>query len=460
MATHLGISNKLLLLAALVGLLLFACGDPDTPPAEDPTIDAADDLSDSGADDLVETSVEQGCEDEPGGFGCPCGDAGECDSGLCLPSSRGGSACTDACTDRCPDGWVCEPYPDDQSVSSACVEAHDICRPCRSNTDCETGNYGNEGDRCIDYGDVEGAFCGRSCADDDDCPIGFLCEIASDIDTGEETEQCVPDTDECGCSIGAIEDEASTDCARSDCTGERICTKDGLSDCSAATPSEDVCDGADNDCSGEVDEGFDDTDGDGDADCVDDDDDDDEIADGEDNCPLVENPDQLDIDEDGDGDLCDPLVAPELTGSNPASPANINTISILGVSEPLSVVQLFTDDACTTTVGAATVAAAGTGDVAIEVTVADNTTTTFWGATTSSAGQSPCSATSVTYVEDSEIPDPPTLSATDPVSPSTSRTPNIIGSAEDGATFDSTPRWIAQETWPQKGRPPTLRAQA
>ncbi len=52
-----------------------------------------------------------------------------------------------------------------------------------------------------------------------------------------------------------------------------------------------VCDGIDNNCDGQIDEGFD-PDQDGYADCFD-------------NCPLASNEDQLDSDEDGVGNACD-----------------------------------------------------------------------------------------------------------------------------------------------------------
>ncbi|WP_242158237.1 MopE-related protein, partial [Aestuariivivens sediminis] len=61
-----------------------------------------------------------------------------------------------------------------------------------------------------------------------------------------------------------------------------------------------LCDGKDNDCDSQVDEGFTDTDSDGIADCID-------------NCPTVDNSDQSDVDNDGIGDACEGLAVESLT---------------------------------------------------------------------------------------------------------------------------------------------------
>ncbi|MEA2466972.1 MAG: hypothetical protein QOJ57_1098 [Thermoleophilaceae bacterium] len=98
---------------------------------------------------------------------------------------------------------------------------------------------------------------------------------------------------------------------------------------------------------------------------------------------------------------------PVLTGSTPASPANENAPKIRGTAASGTTVNLYTNAACSGA-PAGTDTAANFPAPGIGVTVADDSTTTFFATATDMANNaSACSASSVTYVEDSTPVLPP-----------------------------------------------------
>ncbi len=228
---------------------------PDSPPAEpgipDPGPDDGDAPPDLGEPD-------PGPEVPPGQPGAPCKKNSDCDSEFCVetPDGRVCAAYCYAGEDTCPPGFRCsqvQAYPDTVYV---CVYLYPrICRPCATNQDCEAA-FAPGPALCV-AGDPDGRFCGSPCEEAADCPPGYDCRPITSL-AGIEVRQCVPLNSECTCSKVAIADGASTPCTVENehgrCPGERTCTQEGLSECSAPDPAPEVCNGRDDDCNGLTDD--------------------------------------------------------------------------------------------------------------------------------------------------------------------------------------------------------------
>ncbi|MBM4354135.1 MAG: hypothetical protein FJ109_10130, partial [Deltaproteobacteria bacterium] len=217
-------------------------------------VDLAPPETDVGAEDLLPDGL-QGCNPGEGCFLDKCQSNEQCDSGWCV-DHLGEGVCTVACQEECVPGWECKQVtgtgPD---VVFLCVSKHaNLCRPCGSGADCKSVS-GVE-DVCVDYG-AAGSFCGGVCKVDDDCPWGFSCVDGKTVE-GVDTKQCVADSGVCPCTAKSVALGLSTPCQATNdagtCEGKRVCTSEGLTECDAAVPSVEACNGADDDCDGAVDE--------------------------------------------------------------------------------------------------------------------------------------------------------------------------------------------------------------
>jgi hypothetical protein len=205
------------------------------------------DTSDGGSDE---------CEAGSGCFGEPCNESDDCISGWCV-DHMGDPVCTETCETDCPQGWKCkEVQTSGGDVAFLCISDHThLCRPCIEASGC-TSLTGVE-DVCVDYG-PQGMFCASPCQSSSDCPDGFECQEALGA-SGGTSSQCVNSTGVCECSEKAINLGLQTTCSvtgdDATCVGVKTCTVEGLSECSVAEPTDEVCNGIDDDCDGETDEG-------------------------------------------------------------------------------------------------------------------------------------------------------------------------------------------------------------
>ncbi|MBW2702935.1 MAG: putative metal-binding motif-containing protein [Deltaproteobacteria bacterium] len=207
-----------------------------------------------------------------------------------------GEPCDGPDSDRCPNGTrICSADGEDSTCSpedpSNLVE---FCNGVDDDCDGETDEDFGIGEACDGPDEDQCANGLWVCTADE---MGSICG-AEDQEDIQETcngvdDDCDGQTDE-GFGTGEACDGPDEDqCAN----GLVICTADELGTiCGTEDPEdiEEICNGVDDDCDGQTDEDFGDTDEDGVASCVD-------------NCPIDVNPDQADADENGVGDVCEGL---------------------------------------------------------------------------------------------------------------------------------------------------------
>ena len=227
-----------------------------------PDVGGFAEIIDIAADELTFDVDARADVETTGGWGWPCEDDDECQSGLCVPFPDG-RACSMSCVEQCPEEAECVWEPWGYMEMVACVPLHTLlCAPCTDDSDC--GGGWTTMSRCVSYGDA-GSFCGAFCSDEKPCPEGYSC---TDVDEGEEDNdyslQCVLDEGECACPFWGVEEKAQTTCYSpaneiGTCAGARACSEEGLSDCDAPPAAAEECNGEDDDCDGLVDEDLGDT---------------------------------------------------------------------------------------------------------------------------------------------------------------------------------------------------------
>jgi len=269
---------------------------PDEVVGEIPPVDAEIDAAEPEAPiEVVEVDVPPEVLEVPPGT--PCEDDTTCGSKTCL-----NHLCVAACGLGCDEGWDCLVnegkgycFPPDSFV----------CHLCHDDQDC-AGDLVEVPYRCVPQDGYK--VCLHTCKAHAECPSSE-CVTPPDL---PGAKVCV--THGCTCTatdtLGAAEGECFLLNEWGTCWGLAQCAADGQRSCAAVEPAREFCNGADDNCDGQTDEGYPDENVDGVADCANltDDPDDDGISASGDNCPTVWNPWQENMDLDGWGDACDPDV--------------------------------------------------------------------------------------------------------------------------------------------------------
>ncbi len=189
---------------------------------------------------------------EAGEFGAPCASNADCESEYCIESFEG-FICTKTCQEDCPEGYACKSVLNTQpDLVFVCVpDVNVLCKPCISDLQCNGGTCATFDD---EDSDEDASYCVSACETDEDCPNGFECGVYGEV--GADFQGCIPKTGTCTCTTANQGDVRS--CVRSNeigqCTGFQVCEETGWSSCSGQTPIGEICDGADNDCDGLIDE--------------------------------------------------------------------------------------------------------------------------------------------------------------------------------------------------------------
>ncbi len=114
------------------------------------------------------------------------------------------------------------------------------------------------GDYCVSFGD-EGSFCGAACDGGQICPTGFTCQQVKTVGGGL-AQQCAVDKTQLDLNCTKRFEVAgyATTCAITNssghCLGKRHCDSGALTKCDAQTPAPETCNNVDDNCNGLTDE--------------------------------------------------------------------------------------------------------------------------------------------------------------------------------------------------------------
>ena len=186
----------------------------------------------------------------PGELGWPCSADSECLFGPCLPAGPGnGRVCSASCglgaDAGCDKGYECKQAAD--AGAFLCAPPIRVqCLPCASDSDCNA-----LGDLCTAIGDA-GTFCTTDCSLTGLCAEGSVCRSTA---PGRRQCIPQSNTCECSQVTAGLTRACKRTNPLATCFGVETCQPDGTWDgCDALNASQEICDGLDNDCDGLTDQ--------------------------------------------------------------------------------------------------------------------------------------------------------------------------------------------------------------
>lgn len=249
----------------IVGFLLFlsACSGDGI----DPSLGQSGDKHGGGGEG---TEVVEGDGAYFARHALPCTADDECPSGLCLQSLANG-VCAYPCTPEqgCDQlGWKCLGVRyGGSNIVELCLPAQALlCMPCETDDDCtpKAGLFTTMDEESMQAPGLctplanQGTFCGYPCVAHSSCPSGYSCMPYS-LEDDSLIGQCQPKFEQCVCNELGGKTGWTTNCGFDNewgnCQGQTACPAAGAAVCSAVVPTEDLCNGLDDNCDGITDDG-------------------------------------------------------------------------------------------------------------------------------------------------------------------------------------------------------------